>query len=116
MNTAASASIIPIPVSKIVPDPTNLRDHFDENDIETLGQNILEHGQLDPIQVFERGDGTYDLFDGERRWRAAKRAGIESLAAVVVPRPSPADLVCKKVSRALQTRNLTPQEEVAALM
>lgn len=111
----SEATVISLPLTKILPDPENLRDHFDEEDIEALGQNLLEHGQLDPIQVFERGDGTYDLYDGERRWRAAQSAGIQYLTAIVVPRPSPAELVCKKVSRALQTRNLTHQEEVTAL-
>ncbi len=115
MKTHNSTTIITIPVSNIVPDLENLREQFDEEDIDTLAQNLTELGQLDPIQVFENGDGTYDLYDGERRWRAAQRAGLQHLAAIVVPRPSPADLLCKKVSRALQTRKLTPQEEVAAM-
>ena len=105
----------PVPLAEIVPDSANLRAHFDAEDIEALSQNLLEQGQLDPIQVFERGDGTYDLYDGERRWRAAQLAGLNTLMAVIVERPSPEDLICKKVSRALQTRNLTPQEELAAI-
>ena len=104
-----------VPLTQLVPDPANLREHFDQEDIESLGRNLLEQGQLDPIQVFERGDGTFDLYDGERRWRAAQLVGLDSLQAIVVERPSPEDLICKKVSRALQTRNLTPQEELAAL-
>ena len=115
MTTLQATTVVPIPVSMIVPDPENLRGHFDQDDVGTLAQNLLEHGQLDPVQVFKRGDGTYDLYDGERRWRAAKVAGLATLDAILVPRPSPADLVCKKVSRALQTRNLTPQEELAAM-
>ena len=112
---ASVAALIELPVSRIVPDPANLREHFEEEDIDALGRNLLDQGQLDPIQVFERGDGTYDLYDGERRWRAAKKVGLERLQAIVVDRPSPADLLTKKVSRALQTRNLSPQEELAAL-
>ena len=115
MDTNGATNVIKVPISKITPDPANLREYFEDNDIETLGQNLLEHGQLDPIQVFERDDGNYDLYDGERRWRGAKQVGLKALNAIVVARPSPADLVCKKVSRALQTRNLTPQEEVDAL-
>ena len=112
---ASVATLIDLPVSRIVPDPANLREHFEDEDIDALGRNLLEQGQLDPIQVFERGDGTYDLYDGERRWRAAQRIGLGQLRAIVVERPSPADLLTKKVSRALQTRNLGPQEELAAL-
>ena len=109
------ATIQRVPLTQIVPDSANLREHFEQEDIEALGRNLLEQGQLDPIQVFERGDGTFDLYDGERRWRAAQLVGIDTLQAIVVERPSPEDLICKKVSRALQTRNLTPQEELAAM-
>ena len=104
-----------VPLTQLVPDSANLREHFEQEDIEALGRNLLEQGQLDPIQVFERGDGTFDLYDGERRWRAAQLVGLDSLQAMVVDRPSPEDLIYKKVSRALQTRNLTPQEELAAI-
>ena len=109
------ATIQRVPLTQLVPDSANLREHFEQEDIEALGRNLLEQGQLDPIQVFERGDGTYDLYDGERRWRAAQLVGIDTLQAIIVERPSPEDLICKKVSRALQTRNLTPQEELAAM-
>lgn len=111
----SAAELIELPVSRIIPDPANLREHFEDEDIDALGRNLLEQGQLDPIQVFERDDGTFDLYDGERRWRAAKSVGLKTLRAIVVERPSPADLLTKKVSRALQTRNLGPQEELAAL-
>lgn len=109
------ATIRFVPIAQVVPDSANLREHFEQEDLEALGRNLLEEGQLDPIQVFERGNGTYDLYDGERRWRAARLVGIDALQAIVVERPSPEDLICKKVSRALQTRNLTPQEELAAI-
>ena len=109
------ATVRTVPITELIPDSANLREHFDQEDIEALGRNLLEQGQLDPIQVFERGNGTYDLYDGERRWRAAQLVGIDTLQAIVVERPSPEDLICKKVSRALQTRNLTPQEELAAI-
>lgn len=111
--------IIEIPVSSIVPDPNNLRKTFDEKDIASLAANMEQHGQLDPIQIFVRDSAadtlTYDLFDGERRWRAAKLAGMQTLRAVVIDRPSPAELTCKKISRAMQTRSLSFSEEVKAL-
>ena len=113
MTTEATIRLVPL--TQVVPDSANLREYFEQDDIEALGRNLLEQGQLDPVQVFERGDGTYDLYDGERRWRAAQLVGIDTLQAIVVERPSPEDLICKKVSRALQTRNLTPQEELAAI-
>jgi ParB/RepB/Spo0J family partition protein len=107
--------IVTIDVDKIGPDPKNLRLHFDEEDIRTLADNILEQGQMDPIQVFEREGGRYQIFDGERRWRAFKLAGLNTIAAIVIPEPSQQELVAKRVSRAMQSRSLTPQEEVRAL-
>lgn len=107
--------IVQIPIAKITPDPENLRRLFDEEDLGALAENLREQGQLDPIQVFQRHDGSYDLWDGERRWRAAKIAGIESMRAIVVPRPSPVELLCKKISRSMQTRSLSKPEEVRAL-
>jgi ParB/RepB/Spo0J family partition protein len=107
--------IIQIPTAAITPDPENLRKVFDKEDLDSLADNLREHGQLDPIQVFRREDGSFDLWDGERRWRAAKIAGIESIRAIIVPRPSPVDLLCKKISRSMQTRSLSFPEEVHAL-
>lgn len=104
-----------IPIEDIVPDPANLRQIFDEHEIQALADNMLEIGQTDPIQVFKRPDETYDLFDGERRWRAAKLVGINQLKAIVVPRPSPGELLVKKVSRLMQTKILGFPEEVKAL-
>ena len=115
MERKVLTEIISIDVDKIVPDPDNLREYFDEEDIRTLADNILEQGQMDPIQVFE-GDGeTYQIFDGERRWRACQLASIQTITAIVIPKPSQEELISKRVSRAMQSRSLTPQEEVRAL-
>ena len=70
---------------------------------------------MDPVQVFRRPDGTYDLFDGERRWRAAQMAGMEQMKAIVIDRPSDAELLVKKVSRVMQTRTLPFPEQIRAL-
>ena len=115
MTAVDEKNVVAITIADITPDPENLREFFDEDDINDLAANLLEIGQLDPIEVFERADGTYDLNDGERRWRAATVAGLTVLEAIVVPRPSDEELLCKKVSRALQSRNLKAQEEVKAL-
>src|SRR6266404_4344071 len=107
--------IVELSVISIQPDPENLRKIFDQDELQALADNIKEHGQLDPIQVFERTSGTYDLWDGERRWRAVQLAGLSRLRAIVVRRPSEADLLCKKISRFMQTKNLSKPEEVRAL-
>lgn len=107
--------VIAIPIQEIHPDPQNLRTVFDGDDLQSLAENLKEHGQLDPIQVFPRDDGKYDLLDGERRWRAAQLVGLQTLNGIIVPRPSATDLLCKKISRFMQTRNLTFPEQIHAL-
>lgn len=107
--------IVEIPVASVQPDPDNLRKIFDQDELQALADNIKEHGQLDPVQVFEQTPGTYDLWDGERRWRAVQLAGIPTLRAIVVARPSEVDLLCKKISRFMQTKTLSKPEEVRAL-
>jgi hypothetical protein len=113
--------VVDLPVELIVPDPQNLRESFDEEDILDLGRNIQQVGQLDEITVFPiygpdgRWTGKYDLHDGERRWRAAKAVGLQTLKAKVEPRPSPDVLLYKKMSRALQTRTLPPERKVVVL-
>ncbi|MDA2914145.1 ParB N-terminal domain-containing protein [Acidobacteriia bacterium AH_259_A11_L15] len=108
-----------IKVKHIVPDPGNLRKSFDAADIEALAENLLEVGQTDPIQVFvrEKRDGRtiYDLFDGERRWRAAKLKGIKTLRAIIIPRPTENELLVRRISRMMQTRDYSFQEQVTAL-
>ena len=114
-------TVIEIPVELIKPDPENLRQEFDETDLYDLGKNIELVGQLDEITVFpilfddHQWAGYFDLHDGERRWRAAKLANIPALRAKIVPRPSPQELMFKKVSRVLQTRTLSPETKVAGL-
>jgi len=107
--------IVEISVASIQPDAENLRKIFDQEELQALADNIKEHGQLDPIQVFEKIPGSYDLWDGERRWRAVQIAGLSKLRAIVVPRPSDTDLLCKKISRFMQTKTLSKPEEVHAL-
>lgn len=110
-----SQIVVRIPTESIKPDPRNLRTVFDEDEIAALGRNMQELGQLEPIKVFLTGDSTYDLYDGERRWRAAVATGIGSLDAIVEERPDQETLVFKKLSRHLQTKGLTKQEEVRAV-
>ena len=114
-------SMVDVPVDLIRPDPENLRQEFDADDIADLGRNIQSIGQLDEVTVFpilgvdDTWEGFFDLHDGERRWRAAMAVGLPTLRAKVVPRPSNEELLYKKVSRVLQTRSLAPETKVAGL-
>jgi len=114
-------AIVEIPTQLIKPDPGNLRQEFDEEDLVDLGKNMESIGQLDEIIVFPiiQGNNTwagfFDLHDGERRWRAANLVGRSTLRAKIVPRPSNDELLYKKISRVLQTRSLLPEKKVAGL-
>ena len=113
--------VIDLPLQRISPDPENLREVFDADDIKDLGLNMKRIGQLDDITVFpkENSDGKwtgdFDLHDGERRWRAAQMVGIPTLRAKVIQRPSDRDLLLKRTSRALQTRVLEPEMKMEAV-
>jgi hypothetical protein len=112
---------IQVPIDRIRPDRDNLRNVFDEEDLRDLGRNLLELGQLDEITIFPdlepagQWNGFFDLHDGERRWRAARQAGLSVLRAKVEARPADEELIFKKMSRVLQTRALTPEAKVAAV-
>lgn len=113
--------IIDVPVERISPDPENLREVFDVDDVRDLGLNMKSIGQLDEITLFpkqdERGNwaGEFDMHDGERRWRAAKMVGIPVLKAKIIDRPSNRELLIKRTSRALQTRILEPEKKMEAV-
>jgi len=114
-------TIVEIPTRLIKPDPDNLRQEFDKEDLVDLGKNMQLIGQLDEITVFpivsndNTWAGFFDLHDGERRWRAANLVGLKTLRAKIVPRPSGEELLCKRISRMLQTRFLAPEKKVAGL-
>lgn len=113
--------VIDLPLQRISPDPENLREVFDADDIKDLGLNMKSIGQLDDITIFPKENsggkwtGDFDLHDGERRWRAAKMVGIPTLRAKVIQRPSDRELLLKRTSRALQTRVLEPEMKMGAV-
>ncbi len=70
-------------VESIRPNPHQPRVHFDEESLAELAASIAEIGVLQPVLVRPAGDGTYELIAGERRWRAARRAKLAVIPAVV---------------------------------
>src|SRR5271169_7022671 len=71
-----------LPIAAIRPNPYQPRDRFDEEGIGALADSIREVGLLQPVLVRPAGDG-YELVAGERRWRAAHRAGLQMIPAIV---------------------------------
>lgn len=72
-----------LPLAEISPDPEQPRKRFDETALAELASSILEHGVLQPIVVRATGLGRYTIIAGERRWRAARLAGLTEIPAVV---------------------------------
>src|SRR6267378_1948757 len=72
-----------LPVELIVANPNQPRRRFDEEALNALAGSLGERGVLQPVLVRPKPGGTYELVAGERRWRAAKLAGIERIPALV---------------------------------
>lgn len=70
-------------VDSITPNPRQPRTHFDEEALAELADSIRQHGILQPLVVRPVGKGKYELIAGERRWRAAQRAGLRQVPVVV---------------------------------
>ena len=72
-----------VPLELIDPNPSQPRRVFDEDALVALADSIRARGLLQPVLVRQRAGGRYELIAGERRWRAAREAGVESLPALV---------------------------------
>lgn len=79
----AGAGLREVPVGSITPNPHQPRSYFDEESLASLTASISELGVLQPVLVRELGDDRFELIAGERRWRAAKRAGLPSIPVLV---------------------------------
>src|SRR5215212_2908874 len=80
--TARRDSVREVDIARIRPNPAQPRQHFDEDSLAELAESIRQHGVLQPILV-RAVDGGYELIAGERRWRAAQRAQLHVIPALV---------------------------------
>ena len=72
-----------VPVELIRPNPDQPRTRFDPDSIETSRASIADAGVVQPLIVRPLADGRYELIAGERRWRAAQQAGLETVPALI---------------------------------
>jgi ParB family chromosome partitioning protein len=103
-----------IPVTAIAPNPNQPRVHFDEEALGELADSIAQVGLLQPILVRRVDDG-YQLIAGERRWRAARRAGLTTVPAVV-RLSDDTSAVEEALIENLHREDLTALEEAAAYL
>ena len=101
-----------VPVDLIDPGSQQPRTRFDEDALERLAVSIKEHGVVQPILVRRRAD-RYELIAGERRWRAAQKAGLHSIP-VVVKDVADDELLEIALTENIQREDLNPIEEAQA--
>lgn len=109
---AASGGLQEIPTSDIAPNPRQPRRNFDPHSISDLAASIRQVGVLQPVVVRAVGD-RYELVMGERRWRAAERAGLVTIPAIVVETDDRGALE-RAVMENIHRADLNPLEEAAA--
>jgi ParB family chromosome partitioning protein len=110
----ARAGFAEIPVDHLYPNPHQPRHRFDERALEELAESIRRHGVLQPLLVSEDGPERYLLLTGERRWRAARLAGLRTIPAVIRERLADGEQLEVALVENLQRQDLTPLEEARA--
>lgn len=108
----SSSGLQHLPINMVAPNALQPRQTFDEDALEGLTASVRELGVLQPVLVRAKGDG-YELIAGERRWRAAKRAGLATIPAVVKAADEKGSLEQALVEN-LHRQDLNPLEEAAA--
>jgi len=99
-----------MPVERISSNPSQPRQHFDEEALQDLAASIREHGVLQPILVRPRADGHYQIIAGERRWRASKIAGLTEMPVIIEQIDDEAALEIAIIEN-LQREDISPLEE-----
>jgi len=104
------AAVRNIPVDKVVPNPNQPRLAMDKAGLDDLTASVREHGVLQPILVRPRPNGHYELIAGERRWRAAKGAGQDTIPALIEEIDDETALEIAVIEN-LQREDLSPIDE-----
>ena len=99
-----------LPLHKVEPNPDQPRRDFDEEELQALAESILNHGVVQPLTVRERPNGYYQIIAGERRWRAARLAGISEIPAVIIEADDRKTMELALIEN-LQRQDLNPVEE-----
>jgi ParB family chromosome partitioning protein len=111
--SGGEAEFLRLKLDQVIPNPNQPRVAFDEQGLDELAASIAEVGVLQPVVVRHMEDGRYALIAGERRWRAARRAGLVEIPAVVRDSDDRGTLTAALIEN-LQRQDLGPLEEAAA--
>ncbi|GGB54690.1 ParB/RepB/Spo0J family partition protein [Blastomonas aquatica] len=102
-----------LPLSEIRPHPGQPRRWFDEEALDDLARSIAQRGVIQPVIVRPRQGGGYELVAGERRWRAAQRARLHEIPAIIRELSDPDTLALALIEN-IQREDLNPVEEAEA--
>jgi len=100
------------PIENLKPNPRNPRRTFTEEELSELASSIKERGIIQPIVVREAGDNSFEIIAGERRWRAAQRAGLHEVPIAIVDATDAQSLEFAIIEN-VQRADLNPIEEAA---
>jgi len=108
------SGLLEVPLDQIAPNPYQPRKTFNEASIEELARSVRMHGIVQPLVVTRAGDNKFKLIAGERRFRAAQKAGLESVPVVVKEDIKAGDALQIALIENIQREDLNPIEEAAA--
>ena len=107
---AQQQAVTVLPLQKVEPNPNQPRHTFDEVELQALADSVAEHGIVQPLAVRALENGYYQIIAGERRWRAARLAGLKELPVVVLEADDQAVMELALIEN-LQRQDLNPMEE-----
>ena len=110
----AGAELREVAVELVSPSPGQPRKRFDEEALQALAESVRDRGVLQPVLVRPRAGGTYELVAGERRWRAAQIAGLQTLPALVQKRDDAQSLEVALIEN-MAREDLNPIEAARAV-
>ncbi len=113
VDEAQAGGVQDAPLAAITPNPHQPRGAITTEDLQELAGSIREHGIIQPLIVTRKADGGYQLIAGERRWRAARLAGLQRVP-VIVKDAAPQQMLELALVENVQRADLNPLEEALA--
>ena len=101
-----------LPIAQVEPGLNQPRKHFEKEALADLAESIRQHGMIQPLTVRRLASGYYQIIAGERRWRAARMAGLEEVPATIIEADDRKVMELGLIEN-LQREDLNPMEEAA---